>query len=107
MNDLSAQQFLQIVLEADPGTRTIVGGEISYLRTRLKNNSIPIRPHLSSIEFYAVAKQYPHNIQVTETRIEINNGAELYQKLNNQLMYSQDKKVNKAVLKIWKGRKGY
>lgn len=103
MKDLTALRFLQIILEDNPGLQSIIGSEISYLRSQLEDSSI--QPELSSREFYAVAKQYPRFIQVSETSITICNGRELKKVLERKLVFSQDVEMNKKVVAIWKKRK--
>ena len=103
MKDLTALRFLQIILEDNPELRSIIGSEISYLRSQLEDSAI--QPELSSREFYAVAKQYPHFVQVSETSITISNGRELKKVLERKLVFSQDVEMNKQVMAIWKRRK--
>lgn len=105
MKDLTALKFLQIILEDNPELKSIIGSEISYLRSQLEDTSI--QPELSSREFYAVARQYPNLVQVTETSVTISNGRELKKVLERKLVFSQDVEMNKKVVAIWRKRKEY
>lgn len=100
MKDLTALRFLQIILEDNSELQSIIGSEISYLRSQLEDTSI--RPELSSREFSAVARQYPRFVQVSETSITIRNGRELKKVLEKKLVFSQDVELNKRVVAIWK-----
>ena len=103
MKDLTVLRFLQIILEDNPKLRSIIGSEISYLRSQLEDSAI--QPELSSREFCAVARQYPRYVQVSETSITIRNGRELKKVLERKLVFSQDVEMNKKVVAIWKRRK--
>ncbi len=103
MKDLTVLRFLQIILEDDPELQCIIGSEISYIKSQLEDSSI--QTELSSIEFYAAARQYPRFIQITETSITICNGMELKKMLERKLIYSQDVELDKNVVAIWKKRK--
>lgn len=105
MRDLTVLRFLQIVLEDNPKLQSIIGRDISYLRSQLEDSSI--NPELSSKEFYAVACQYPRFVQVTETSVTIHHGRELQRVLERKLVYSQDVEMKKQVVAIWKKRKEY
>lgn len=103
MKDLTVLRFLQIILEDNPELQSIIGSEISYIKSQLEDSSI--QPDLSSREFYAVARQYPHYVHVSETSVTIHNGRELKKVLERKLIYSQDTEMNRKVVAIWKQRK--
>lgn len=105
MKDLTVLRFLQIILEDNPEIKSIIGSEISYLRSQLEDSAI--QPELSSREFVSVARQYPGYVQVTETSVTIHNGREFKKILERKLVFSQDKEVNNKVVTIWKKRKGF
>lgn len=105
MKDLTVLRFLQIILEDNPELQSIIGSEISYIKSQLEDSAI--QPELSSREFYAVARQYPSFVHVTETKIVISNGRELKKRLEQKLVFSQDAEMNKQVVAIWKKRKGF
>lgn len=105
MKDLTVLRFLQIILEDNPELHSIIGSEISYLRSQLEDSAI--QPELSSREFVAVARQYPKYVHVSETSVTIHNGRELKKVLERKLVFSQDAEMNQKVVAIWKKRKEY
>lgn len=105
MKDLTVLRFLQIILEDNPELQSIIGSEISYLRSQLEDSAI--QPELSSREFVAVARQYPKYVQVSETSVTIHNGRELKKVLERKLVFSQDAEMNQKVVAIWKKRKEF
>ncbi len=100
MKDLTATRFLQIILEDNPELDSIIGSDISYIKAQLEDYAI--HPELSSSEFHAVARQYPHYVQVTETSVIIHNGIELKNVLRRKLIFSQDKELDNNIIEIWK-----
>lgn len=102
MRDLTVLRFLQIILDDNPELSTIMGRDISYIRRQLAGS--PIRPELSTTEFNAVARIYPHHVHVTETSITIQDGSRLVKILKRKLVYSQDNDMDSKVKEIWRKR---
>lgn len=105
MKELTAQRLIKILLEQDSGLKTIESRDIARVKRGLMDK--PIRTLLSLSDFREVSCAYPAFINVTETRIIIQDGPHFKERLERRYIYSPDCELEQIVVKVWKKRNEY
>lgn len=105
MKELTAQRLIKVLLEQNSNLKTIQSCDIARIRHGLMDMSI--RVSLTSLDFREMSCAYPTFINITETSIIIRNGRHFKQILEQKFVYSQDKELDRIVVKIWKKRNEY
>ena len=101
MKEFSSYQLVKTVIANEKNNGSISLPAYKVRKLAVKLHGMAIESSLGEISFQKMASQYPGVVQITEHMVVIQSSNELRIRLDEQLRFVKDDKLERKVWEIW------
>ena len=101
MKEFSSYQLVQTIIANEKSNESILLPAPKVRKLAVKLHGMAIESSFGEISFRKMAYQYPGIVQITEHMVIIQSPSELRAKLEKQLRFVKDDKLERIVWNIW------